>query len=182
MSLPVPLTLGAVNVVALVDKSGDVGLVQRSFGDVVYNGGPSSIYGTVLDVSGWQSSATVSVSYGDPTKSGGLALVATLNPQATVPPVQIAKDLTGYEDVGIRFDAAGVDGGGARFGQSLDSIAYVSNPAVTPPAFFDVRENFVFALVGNPADTTSVLQNGGRNPTFDGAGLHIVAIPYATPQ
>ncbi len=183
VSLSVTLAVGAMNLVALVDEPGDVGTVQRSFSDVVFNGGPGSLYGTVMDVSGWRSSDTISVFYGVPTGSAtsDKELVSALDSQSTQVPGELTGSLTAYEDVGLRFEAMS-DGGVVQFGQSLDSIAYVSSPAATPPAFFGVRENFVFALVGSPNDTTSVLQNGGRNPTFDGTGLHILAIPYATPQ
>jgi hypothetical protein len=183
VSLPVTLEAGAMNVIALVDGVGDVTIRQRAFSDVEYQGVPSSLFGTVMDVSGWKSGATISVFYGvfpgsDPSDK---ELVPALDPQSTHVPMELTNSIKGYEGYGVRFDAAS-DGGGSQFAQSLDSIAYVSSPAVTPPAFFGVRENFVFALVGNPSDTTSALQNGGRNPLFDGTGLHIVAIPYATPQ
>lgn len=65
----------------------------------------------------------------------------------------------------------------AELVQSLASIQYVSDPTTNPLAFFDRRQRFVFVAVGDPNDL-SVLVNGGRNPAFEGSGLHIVAVPY----
>ncbi len=173
-----------VNVLALGDDSatGHVKIAQTNFTDVPFGAPPGNLVGTVANFSGWHDTNNVDVVYGDWTSTSGTSTTIK-NPLAPVladPPAQIAV-LTTYDDIGLRFDA--FSGGQLfdHFGQSLDSIAFVSNPNVDPITFFAVRSNFIFALVGDPNDPTSVQANGGRDITFDRRGLHVVAIPYATP-
>jgi hypothetical protein len=175
---------GDVNVVAIVDDpNGTSGVKTRiaAFEDVTYAGTTSSIFGTVVDLSDWNTGATIGAFYGnwqDGTDVTG-PLASPLAKDTAASPKQITASIKGFETPGIRFDASGSSTD--HFGQSLDSIAYVANPTVTPPAFYDVRQNFVFALIGDPDDTSSVNLQGGRNPKFTRSGLHIAAVPYATP-
>jgi hypothetical protein len=175
-----------VNVVALVDALVDaqssVSLEATSFTDTGFGGSPGELWGTFVDFSGWQSGFEIGAYYGNYVDGAGTN--TTLVDPLVKPPItpKLVATLTTYDDLGVRFDAWSGGHAFARFGQSLDSIAFVSNATVTPPAFYDVRKNFVFALVGDPNDPTSVQLDGGRNPQFDGRGLHVVAIPYATPQ
>jgi hypothetical protein len=173
---------GTVNVVALVDDTGGTGVKARvaSFVDHAFDGQPNHIFGTVVDLSDWHSGETVGAYYGDwQTPGSGAALAVPLSKDTAASPMPIATT-SAYEDVGLRFDETGTKPD--TFGQSLDSIAFVADPTVTPPTFYGVRENFVFALVGDPTDASSVNAQGGRNPQFDRKGLHIAAVPYATPQ
>jgi hypothetical protein len=178
VSIPVALNIG-VNVIALVDDpnpDGGVGvkLVQASFIDNPFGGGPNTLWGSVVDFSGWHAGSTLSAFYGAPAVQGDGPTIPFLSP------AQIKDDITGqFEDHGIRFEAPVQQD---FFGQSLDSIAYVANPAITPPEFYGVRESFVLALVGDPNDATSVNKVGGRDPQFDRKGLHIAAIPYGPPH
>jgi hypothetical protein len=179
VSFTVSLGVG-VNVLALVDDpNSDAGLgvklVQAVFDDKEYNGGPNALWGTAVDFSDWHNGATVTAVYGNPGLTAGGTPIPTPSPDEIDPDVSTKFDL-----IGVRFDANGssVD----HFGQTLDSIAYVANPAITPPLFYEVRENFVFALVGDPNDPTAVNDVGGRNPQFNRRGLHIAAVPYATPH
>ncbi len=171
-----------VNVVALVDAQSGVKLETTSFTDLTFGGSTGELWGTFVDFSGWHSTSELGAYYGN-FVDGAVTNVTLVDPLVK-PPItpKLVAALSTYDDLGIRFDAW--SGGHAfdRFGQSLDSIAFVSNATLTPPAFYGVRENFVFALVGDPNDPTSVQNLGGRDPQFDGRGLHVVAIPYATPQ
>jgi len=179
---------GGVNVLALVDAADDagatVGLEQRSFDDVTFAGAEGSLWGTVVDFSGWHAASQVGAYFGNPVDGSGPtndAIVDPIDSKKTPSPHEIAKTIDGYETLGVRFDALSGGQPADRFGQSLDSIAFVSDAVVTPPEFYGVRANFVFALVGDPNDPTSVKNSGGRDPAFDGRGLHVVAVPYATP-
>jgi len=173
-----------VNVLALGDDatSGHVKIAQAAFADVPFAGAPGELFGTVVNFSGWHDGNEVRALYGDWLNETGTptTLADPLAPHSAASPQKIAT-LTTYDDLGLRFDE--ISGGQPfdHFGQSLDSIAFVSNPNVDPITFYAVRDNFVFALVGDPNDPTSVLQDDGRDVSFDGRGLHVVAIPYATP-
>ena len=184
--LSVVLT-GSVNVVALVDDQdldSGLGVKSRSaaFIDTTFDGTIGAINGTVVDLSDWHTGETIAAYYGDPqgTSGSGAELAKPLAKDAAGAPIPITKSIASYETFGVRFDQIG--SASDTFGQSLDSIAYVANPTVTPPDFYGVRENFVFALVGDPNDATSVNLENGRNPSFNRNGLHIAAIPYATPR
>lgn len=178
-----PLTLSAgVNVVALVDDpNADAGFgvktEQTAFVDAPFGGGPSSLWGTsIASFAHWHDGAQITAVYDDFTSDAG---AGTPIPQT---PIAIDDDITGKFDThGIRFVATAQQTSD-QFAQTLDSIAYVANAAVTPPDFYDVRENFVFALVGDPNDPTAVNEQGGRNMQFNRKGLHIAAVPYATPH
>ena len=178
-----PLTLSAgVNVVALVDDpSADAGsgvkMERTAFSDNPFAGGLSSLWGTsIASFAHWHDGAQITAVYDDLTSDAG---AGTPIPS---PPNALDGDLTGkYETHGVRFVATGQQTSD-QFAQTLDSIAYVANAAVAPPVFYGVRENFVFALVGDPNDPTAVNDQGGRNPQFNRHGLHIAAIPYGTPH
>jgi hypothetical protein len=184
----VSVTLGDdVNVVALLDSTSDggVGIEARNaiFLDPNYNGAPGSLYAGFVDFSGWHSGEMVAAKrYDDMGDAGPLvtSLVDQLQPDVATMPALVTDDVaSSYDGAGIRFEA---NGGANVFSQSFDSIAYVTNPTLDPPTFYGIRENFVFALVGDPADATSVLNDGGRDPGFDGRGLHFIAVPYASPE
>lgn len=184
VSLPATLQ-GGVNVIALLDDTSAPGvkLAQKWFEDVTYAGTENSLWGTVMDFSGWHSNLPIAAFYGNYVDGSGVddVIENPVDPLVTGVPREIVHDITSYDALGIRFDAFSGGQPSDRFGQSLDSIGYVSDATLTPPAFYGVRANFVFALVGDPNDPTSVQTNGGRDPSFDGTGLHIVAVPYATP-
>jgi hypothetical protein len=184
-----PVTLGGdVNVVALVDDNTDggvgVNVATASFEYKNYAGDPGSLWGTVIDFSTWHASETIGAFYGDWQTGAGddVQIANPLFKNKGLPPQQITGAIASYETQGIRFDQFSGQQPFDRFGQSLDSIAYVANAAVSPTVFYDVRQNFVFALIGDPNDPTSVLANGGRDPQFERTGLHIAAIPYAQPK
>jgi hypothetical protein len=187
VSLTVTLDLG-VNVVALVDDpSADGGatvkLLKATFADKTFAGAESSLSGTVVNFSGWPAGGAIGAFYGDPSTDAGAdtTISSSLAADTSPPPDQIAANIGGdYDTHAIYFDQ--LQQPFERFGQTLDSIAYVANAAVSPTVFYDVRENFVFALVGDPNDTSGVQLNGGRNPQFNRRGLHIAAVPYATPH
>jgi hypothetical protein len=169
-----------VDAVALVDDTSASGVGTRvaPFEDQVFFGKPGEIYGTAVDFSNWNNGDTISAYYGDWQGAAGSGKPVA-NPIATdgaPTPMLLATSVPSYETLGLRFDAKAT-----TFGQSLDSIAFVASSTVTPPAFYDIRENFVFALVGDPNDT-SVNDNGGRNAAFTRKGLHVAAVPYATPR
>ncbi len=181
------LTLSdTVDVIALVDDTsgdGGTGVKARaaSFVDQAFDGKPDQIFGTVVDLSDWHAGETVGAYYGDWQTSGaGAPLAVPLLKDSAASPTPIAMTIDSYEKLGLRFDET-TEQPFDTFGQSLDSIAYVADPTVTPPTFYGVRENFVFALIGDPNDTTVIAQ-GGRDPQFDRKGLHVAAIPYATPR
>jgi len=179
---------GNMNVVALVDdNSGDAGSSGvktrvASFDDVEYSGTLGSIQGTIVDLSDWHAGQTIGAFYGNWQDASGtnVEIMKPLAKDTATKPGPIATTIDSYETLGLRFDQDGSQPD--TFGQSLDSIAYVASPTVTPPAFYAVRENFVFALVGDPNDPGSVNFQGGRNPQFNRKGLHIAAIPYASPR
>lgn len=176
-----------VNVVAMVDDtSADAGsgvkLRTASFTDTPFGGSNGSIHGTVVDLSDWNTGQTIGAYYGDwkGASGTGAPLAVPLAKDVAATPIEVTALVDSYETSGIRFDQTGPAPG--SFGQSLDSIAYVADPTVTPPSFYGVRENFVFALVGDPNDATTVNAQDGRNPSFNRNGLHIAAMPYATPR
>jgi hypothetical protein len=170
-----------INVLALVDDEvAGVKVARASFDDVPFAGAVNDLWGTVMDFSGWHKGSPVGAFFGNFTDGSGQSDTIA-NPLVAAPsaPAKIGS-LGTYDGAGVRFDSFSGQQPFDRFGQSLDSIAFVSNPAVSPPDFYGVRENFVVALVGDPTDPASALVNGGRNPKWDGRGLHIVAVPYAT--
>ena len=160
-----------VNVVALVDdSSGGVKVASTSFLDTTYNGKEGSLWGTFVDFSGWHSTSEVGAYYGNFVDGAGTN-VTLVQPLVKPPmsPALVVDSLLGYENVGIRFDAW--SGGHAfdRFGQSFDSIAFVSNATLTPPAFYGVRENFVFALAGIRTIPRACRTAAGVTPRSTGA-------------
>ncbi len=163
-----------INVIALVDQAGDgggsVGLKVSGYEDTGYAGVPGSLYGGVVNFT-TVSASTASYSAGGATQS---IIASNLLPDTATSPVLVTMQLGSYDTYGVGFQ------GTTTFWQSLDSIAFVTNQTIDPPTFYGVRKNFVFALIGDPTDM-SVFSNGGRNPSFDGTGLHIVAVPYAEP-
>jgi hypothetical protein len=171
-----------VNVIGLVDGTSGVEAHSSFFPDKPFNGAPGSIYGGVVNFTGFGAGSSVSATYADlgdaGSSTGGTLISVNVTSDASAP-VPVTSTVASYDGDGIRFDATDA---GASFSQSLDSIGYVTNPTLDPPTFWSVRANFVFALVGDPNDPTSVLSNGGRDPAFDGRGLHVTAIPYASPE
>jgi hypothetical protein len=178
--------VAGMNVIALGNDAatGHVNLSNAHFDDIPYAGGPNELYGTVVDFSGWHVPNRVAVSYGDWTAAvdagTGTSIVDPLGTLVALSPKLIGS-LASYDAIGLQFVAYGNGKPVDAFGESLDSIAYVSNPNVDPITFYGARANFVFALVGDPSNATSVLANGGRDPSFDRIGLHVIAIPYAPP-
>ncbi len=179
----VVISAGKVNVVALLDDANATNVIakQSAFDDHPYSGKPNSIYGGFVNHSGYGGSNDVDVYFGttdgsEPNKG----LWTPIVPDQAQPPLLVAGDDTGVLDsLGLRADAISGQQPASRFWQSLDSIAFVSDESVDPKTFYDVRKNFVIALVGDPKDPTSVLKDGGRDPNFDGRGLHFVAVAYA---
>jgi hypothetical protein len=183
----VTISAGKVNVIAVVDDANATSVIakQSAFDDAAYAGTPNSIYGALVDHSGYGGTDDVNVYFG--TSDGSepnIPLSTPITRDQAHPPTKVADDDTGVLDsLGLRADAISGQQPASRFWQSLDSIAFVSDESVDPKTFYDVRKNFVIALVGDPKDSTSVAKNGGRDPAFDGRGLHFVAVAYApTPQ
>ncbi len=178
-----PLT-NDVTLLGLVDdtNSGHVKLAPVGFEDNAFAGAEGDLWGTVVNLAGWQSGLTVGSFYMKGTASQ--ALMDPLTPNTAAKPALISNlsSPSSYDGASVSFVAESGQQPFDQFAQTLDSIAFVSNPNVDPITFYDVRQNFVFALIGDPSDETSVLLDNGRNYKFDGTGLHIIAVPYATPR
>ena len=157
---------GDVAALGVVDGTTGLQALAVQLEETPYSGAPGSLHGAFVALSAWHAGESLSALYDTGPAIGPLPTGAQL----------VTDQIASYETDDVSF-VAPTD----QFTQSLDSIAFVSDPTLAPPDFYGVRENFVFALVGDPAATQSVQQNGGRDPAFDGKGLHVAAIPYGTP-
>ncbi len=81
-----------------------------------------------------------------------------------------------YSTEGVTVEAA--DDGGVLLATDLATIQRLSSPSDVPSTFF-ARGAYLFALVGDATDPDRqlTLPDGGANPTFDGTGLHVIAVP-----
>jgi len=169
-----------VNLLVLRDRpSGGVAIEQAVLSGALAgpDAGTRPIMGQVGVFSSWlapDASAVVEVL----DDAGARALVSALG-AGTVGPspattIAFASD-DPYEISSLRFRSPGSQP--TEVTQTLGSIQFVSDPTTSPATFFDRRATFAFVVVGDPKDTTA-LADGGRKAGFDGAELHIVAVPY----
>jgi hypothetical protein len=124
---------------------------------------------------------------GDP--DAGVALLGTpefgtVMPAQPVPvPTLGDADLPAFAQQGFTLSTTSGDGGfGPRQAFSLAQVQGISSPTELPPSFWNGSWHFLIALVGDATMSAAqvTLPDGGDNPTFDGYGLHVVAVPLQT--
>ena len=182
-TLSVTLVSGVNLLVLRDDPAGGVAIEQAVLAGTsaasVPDAGPSPIRGQFGVFTSWLA-ADASVTVALERDGGGATLVSAVGVGKvgpTAPATISLASVDGYETASLRFTPSAVAKPG-DVAQTLGSIQYVSDPTTSPAAFFDRRQSVVFVLVGDPADTTALTVDGGRKAVFDGAELHILAVPY----
>jgi len=167
----------AVNLVVLRDAAQGVELRTTPL-DASYTGTPGTIQAQIASFAGWHVADDVVADFGEvQQKTPSITLTPFLGSDVASSTSTLVVPGQSYEDYGVWLTQL-VDGApGDTFAQSLGSIQWVSDPTTAPSTFYDVRENYALVLVGDPSNL--LLATNGRDPSFDGRALHVVAVPFA---